>query len=273
MSFRTSFSQTVARPSFKEASIAQVYDAISDQTFIGNIDLEQSNIDNYDVRWEGFYSEGQMFSVSGFYKDFKNPIELVAFSSSAPNDLQPRNIGNAEVIGLEFEFRKNLGFVAENLNGLSTGANFTFVKSRAELDQSENGEYESRLASSRNGETISTTRQMQGQSPYIINGYLNYTNVERAWEANISYNVQGPSLAIVGIGLNPDVYTVPFHDMSIKVSKGIGAENRVRLSLGANNLLNSNKSKVYKSFGSADKIYEQFRPFRTFSLSLNWSII
>lgn len=272
MSFRTSFSKTVARPSFKEASIAQIYDALSDQTFIGNIDLKQTEIDNYDLRWEGFYSGGQMFSVSGFYKNFTNPIELVAFSSSAPNDIQPRNMGNAEVVGLELEFRKHLGFVSDKLSGLYTGANFTFVKSQVDLDQGENGEYESRLVNAREGETISSTRQMQGQSPYIINAFLNYSNTDKTWEANLSYNVQGPSLAIVGIGLNPNVFTSSYHDMSFKITKGIGIENRIRVSVGANNLLNSTKEKVYESYGSEAKIYQQFKPFRTFNLSFNWSL-
>ncbi len=272
MNIRTSYSNTVARPSFKEASIAQIYDAISDQTFIGNIDIQQTNVDNYDIRWEAFYSEGQMFSVSGFYKDFTNPIELVAFSSSAPNDLQPRNIGNAKVAGVEVEFRKNLGFVFENLNSLYAGANFTYVQSQVELDQSENGEYESRLTNGRVGETITTTRQMQGQAPYIINGYINYTHPEKAWEANLSYNVQGPSLAIVGIGLNPDVFTAPFHDLGFKVSKQFGENDKFRVSAGANNLLNSAKERVYKSYGTEDQIYSQFRPFRTFSVSLNWNL-
>ncbi len=272
MSLRTSYSKTVARPSFKEASIAQIYDAISDQTFIGNIDIQQTNVDNYDIRWEAFYEEGQMFSVSGFYKDFTNPIELVAFSSSAPNDLQPRNIGNARVAGVEIEFRKNLGFASENLKTLYAGANFTYVNSQVELDQSENGEFESRVTNGRVGETIGTTRQMQGQAPYIINGYINYTHPENAWEANLSYNVQGPSLAIVGIGLNPDVFTAPFHDLGFKISKQFGENDKFRLSAGANNLLNSTKERLYKSFGTEDQIFSQFRPFRTFSLSLNWNL-
>ncbi len=272
MNLRTSFSTTVARPSFKEASIAQIYDAISDQTFIGNIELQQTNIKNYDVRWEAFYEGGQMFSVSGFYKDFTNPIELVAFSSAAPNDLQPRNIGNAQVAGIEVEFRKQLGFISENLKSFYTGANLTFVKSSVEMDQSENGEYDSRLKSSRVGETISTTRQMQGQSPYIFNAYLNYVNIDKAWEVNLSYNVQGPSLAIVGIGLNPDVYTAPYHDMGFKISKSLGKNNKFRLSASGNNLLNSTKTKAYKSYGTDNEIYSQFRPFRTFSIGLNCNL-
>ena len=154
MNLRGSYSNTIARPSFKEASIAQIYDAITDRTFIGNINLLHTDITNYDLRLESFWASGQMFSLSGFRKSFVNPIEIVAFSSSAPNDLQPRNVGNADVIGVEFEFRTNFGFISDNLKPLSTGANFTFVQSEVEIDKSAKGEFESRKAAGREGKQL-----------------------------------------------------------------------------------------------------------------------
>ena len=73
---RSSFSKTTARPSFKEASRAQIYDAISDRLFIGNLDLKPSYIDNLDMRYEIFGDKGDIIAFSGFYKTFKDPIEL-----------------------------------------------------------------------------------------------------------------------------------------------------------------------------------------------------
>ncbi len=58
MNLRASFAQTLARPSFKEASIAEIFDAISGRTFIGNIDLVQTQINNLDLRWEYFFKGG-----------------------------------------------------------------------------------------------------------------------------------------------------------------------------------------------------------------------
>ncbi len=272
MNLRGSYSNTIARPSFKEASIAQIYDAISDRTFIGNIELLPTNINNFDLRLESFRPGGQMFSLSGFYKTFVNPIELVAFSSSAPNDLQPRNVGNATVTGVEFEFRNRLSLISEHLKSFYIGANFTFVESKVALDQTENGEYYSRETNGRDGELISDMRQMQGQSPYIINTYLSYVNNDRTWEGNLSYNVQGSSLSVVGIGLNPDVYTSPFHDLSIRIKKHFGENNKFSISAGVNNILQSERTKVYKSYGTNDQIFEQFRPFRRYSIGLNWKI-
>ena len=49
---RLSYSKTTARPSFKEVSIAEIYDPLSNMTFNGNIELKPSYIDNIDIRYE-----------------------------------------------------------------------------------------------------------------------------------------------------------------------------------------------------------------------------
>ncbi len=278
MNLRVSYNRTVARPSFKEASIAQIFDAISGRTFIGNVDLEVSEVDNYDIRWELFQNSGQLFAVSGFYKSFSNPIELVAFSQAAPNSFTPRNVGDAQILGLEVEVKQNLDFISEKLNKFSLGTNVTLVDAQVEMDQSENGEFQSRTENARVGETIEETRPMQGQAPYIINAYVNYVDRAKGWEGNVSYNVQGKSLFIVGIGQNPDVFQSPFNGLNLKVTKTFGTtetdgniqDGKFRVSLRATNLLNANQQKVYESFGSDDQIFELFRPARTFSLSFGY---
>jgi outer membrane receptor protein involved in Fe transport len=70
MNLRLSGSQTVARPSFREKSIAQIFDPISKRTFIGNLDLRQTSIINTDLRYEWFITPRELFAVSAFYKQF-----------------------------------------------------------------------------------------------------------------------------------------------------------------------------------------------------------
>ncbi len=266
---RASFSRTLARPSFKEVSLAQIYDALSDRTFIGNLDLVPTDINNFDLRWESFQERGQLFAVSAFYKTFNNPIELVAFSEIAPDNITPRNVGNATVAGIELEARKSLDFIDQ---ALSFGANLTFVHSAVELDKSEGGEFESRVRNARPGEVIGETRQMQGQSPYIINTYLNYNLPDQGWEANLSYNVQGKRLAIVGIAQNPDVFEQPFHSLNAKVSRQVGDDQRMRLSLSATNLLNSKVRREYESFGAENQTFAAYSPGTSISLGLSYRL-
>lgn len=268
MNLRGSFSQTLARPSFKEASIAEIFDAISGRTFIGNIDLVQTQINNFDFRWEYFFNRGESVSVSAFYKMFSNPIELVAYDETAPNNFQPRNVGDATVLGIEVEGKKSLGFISEAFNNFSIGTNVTLVQSEVTMDEAT---YNSKVQNARTGEVIGRTRPMQGQAPYIINTFLNYVDRENGWEGNVSYNVQGSSLFIVGLALNPDVYTVPFHGLNLKVSKSFGGERQpFKASLRATNILGSERQKVYRTFNAADPLFELLNPGRTFSASLSY---
>ncbi len=46
---------------------------------------------------------GLLISLSGFFKHFKNPIEMVPFQLS-PNNIQPKNVNEAYVYGAELEF-------------------------------------------------------------------------------------------------------------------------------------------------------------------------
>ncbi|HEX6224139.1 MAG TPA: TonB-dependent receptor, partial [Chryseolinea sp.] len=174
--FRFSYSRTVARPSFKEASFAQIYDPLTGRIFIGGFseDVDQvtgeifwdgnltaTKVDNLDLRWEIFQKRGQTFSLGGFYKTFDRPIEIVQYVT-APNNFQPRNVGDGKALGVEFEARQSLGFVSKMLNNFTINGNFTFTYSEIEMGQTE---YNARLQKARTGETIDRTRDMAGQAP------------------------------------------------------------------------------------------------------------
>ncbi len=254
---RFSYARTIARPSFKEASITQIFDPITNLTFNGNIDLQPSYINNFDVRFEMFSEKAQLIAVSGFYKSFKDPIELAFFSASAPDNLQPRNIGSANVYGVEIDVRKNLSFLGDNFKYLSFNFNASLIKSDQEMDKSPNGEYESKLLNLRDGETLSGKRVLQGQSPYLINAGISYSNNEKGIQSGLFYNVQGKSLEVVGIGAIPDVYTMPFNSLNFTFSKSFGENKKSSISVKFDNILNSDKESHFQSFNAQDRIFSK----------------
>jgi len=275
---RGSFYRTTARPSFKEVSIAQIPDVITSITFIGNIELEPAYINNYDIRFEKYFQSNQLFSISGFYKQFSNPIEVVAFNDAAPDNFQPRNVGDAEVFGLELELRKNLAFIGTRFEDFSFNINASIIESRVEFDRSPNGEFESRTNNLRTDEsgnpieTIGDTRDMQGQAPYLINAGLSYNNREAGLTAGVYYNVQGRKLLYVGIGPNPDVFTVPFHSMNFNMIKSFGEEDQFSISFGVTNLLDDAQESEYESFNSSNEIFYRFFPRRSWNIGLRYRI-
>ena len=248
---RSSFSKTTARPSFKEASRAQIYDAISDRLFIGNLDLKPSYIDNLDMRYEIFGDKGDIIAFSGFYKTFKDPIELTFFAS-APNQLTARNLGSAKVYGAEFEIRKPLHIISDDVKKWRFSLNASLIKSSLEMFEDE---YNNRLNAARDGESISRTRDLQGQSPFLINSNIEFLNEETGFQYGLFYNVQGRTLEVVGTGIVPDVYTVPFHSLNFNLKKFLDNDGKSSISIKAKNILNSKKESVYESFNISDEIW------------------
>jgi hypothetical protein len=135
------------------------------------------------------------------------------------------------------------------------------------VNESGLNEFQSRQFNARAGETIDKTRPMGGQSPYLINAYLNFTDKEGTMNANVSYNVQGESLFIIGVGAVPDIYTQPFHSLNFNVYRNFGAEDKHRITFRTDNILKSEKKDLYKSHGDAEAIYSVFKPGRTFTVS------
>ncbi len=259
---RISYARTTARPSFKEASITQIFDPLSSTTFNGNIDLQPTYIDNFDVRYERFGSNAQMFAVSGFFKNFIDPIELTYFLA-APDQFQPRNLGNAIVYGVEFEIRKDFNFISESLKDLSFNMNFSLIESELEMGEDE---LEARRLSLREGEELEDTRELQGQSPYLINVGLNYGNEDNGWQAGLFYNIQGETLEVVGTGDVPDVYTMPFHSLNFNMSKSFGKNSSSNINFGIKNILDDDAESHYQSYKAEDQIFTKLTPGRGFTL-------
>ena len=275
MNIRGSFTRTLARPTFKEKSIAQIYDPISDRTFVGNLHLDQTYINNMDLRWEYFFKRGEIISISTFYKLFYGHIELASFDV-APDNIKPRNAGESVVYGTEIELRKSLEFLSPRLSDISIGTNVSLVKSAiklnsVEVNNSGETEFELRQKFLREGETIAGTRSMAGQAPYLINTYINYANMEKGINANLAYNVQGETLTIVGSGRVPDVYTKPFHSLNLNVYKDLGAQKKSRITVGVNNILGNANELVFKSYKAEDVIYSIYRPGTTFNFKYGYT--
>ncbi len=270
MNLRLSYSRTTARPSFKEKSAAIIFDPITEVRFNGNIDVEKTSIDNVDVRWEYFFNSGEMVSISGFFKNFKNPIEIVALNDRVTREVTPKNIDRAVVFGAEIELRKNFSFITEKLKNLAVVLNLTYVKSSIDFTEEE---LIARRRYEKEGETTATSRPMFGQSPFLINAGFNYTSREIGLTASLSYNVQGKRLAVVGIGRSPDVYEVPFHNLNLKISQRFGKTDQFSISFTARNLINDDRLKQYEAeYDVEPAVFSRLVPGRDFSIGFSYRL-
>ena len=190
---RLSASKTLNRPEFRELAPFQFYDNAKRRQIEGNPDLKITNIFNADLRYEIFPGKAQLFSVSAFYKDFHNPIEIQV---KANNSDKYENAKSGTNFGIEVEYRTLISsiFGSENskiLNDLTLFTNLAIIRSKVDI---------SNLVSSASLEDI----PMQGQSPYVFNAGLQYMNKGLGWSFSANMNKIGNRIAIHGNQIQGD---------------------------------------------------------------------
>lgn len=177
-------------------------------------------------------------------------------------------MGQGQVYGAEIEIRKSLDFVSPRLSAFSISSNVTYVKSFITMSDTE---FNSRKSFEKDGETISNKRNMAGQAPFIINAGLAFQDPDIGLETGFYYNVQAKTLLIVGTGLYPDVYSVPFHSLKFSLNKSLGAAKKSTLTFGVSNILNDVKEEVYTSFGADNQLFTRYSPGIEVSLGIKYA--
>jgi TonB-dependent receptor len=260
MNWRAAYGSTIARPTYKELTDIRYEDVFTADVYVGNPDLELTEIDNFDLRWEWFPGKGETVAVSAFYKDMSNPIEVLF----QPNvgSIQPQNVESGEVMGIELEFRRNLGFIGEAWERWSLGGNLTFIESEVTIPDAE---YQILVAED---PSAPRTRDLLGQSPYVFNADLNYTRDDWGTSATLSYNVVGERLDLVVFGPLPDVYEQPAPDLTFVVTQRLSRDWRMKFS--AKNLINPDREKTISIPGADDLIYQSYTSGRSFSVSFTY---
>ncbi len=261
---RLCYSQTLSRPEFRELAPFGFFDFTTFFTVRGNPQLARALVHNYDFRYEWFPEAGQMFSVSLFYKRFINAIEQVN-RADVPRELYYKNVPLVNNYGAELEFRMNLNSIIKEssstlVNNLSFFSNLALIKSVVDVSQIPG--------------SISSTRPLQGQSPYIINSGVLYNDLERKFSVNLALNKIGRRIFIVGNTQEPDIFENPVTMLDFQISKTVLKNLNMKFNvsniLAQDNVfyqdLNNNK-KLDKDF---DNLMVQTNNGRTISFSFSY---
>lgn len=228
---RFSYSRTIGRPELRELAPFGYYDYELLATVSGNQALKTAHIQNFDVRYEFYPSAGQIFSVSGFYKYFKDPIESIIDDKSSTPDINFLNATKAINYGIEVELRKTLDFIGAKNTTFYT--NVAIIKSETT---------DSRFAGTEN----SDKRPMVGQAPYVINVGLMQTAFNNKLTFNALYNRVGERIFKARGYVFPAVYEksrdVVDLQLGLRVFKSKG-----EFKFNANDILNQNTYFYYKN--------------------------
>ncbi|MCC8407818.1 TonB-dependent receptor [Mucilaginibacter sp. UR6-1] len=254
MNIRSAFYKTVARPDLRELSFFEYFDIGTFRNITGN-GLKSTDIRNFDLRYEFFPSPDELISVSGFYKEFKNPIELTFENTSSKPQLIYRNLAAAKDIGFEVDLRKSLGLVNPETafwKKLYLSGSFTWVHATVELDRA--------AAVDGDGNPISTKRNrpLYGQSPYIINGGISYTG--KYIGVNATYNRYGKRIVTSTISTAEDEYENPRDVVDLQFSYRFLKQQRAELRLNISDLLNQQLITYKNQYGPGNATYPERTP-------------
>jgi TonB-dependent receptor len=258
INIRAAYSKTLARPEFRELAPYTYYDFLTSELVKGNPSLKRSLIENYDLRVEFYPALGELFAVSFFHKNFKDPIEQVFVATSSFEAYRSfANVNNATSYGLEFEIRKNLGFISEIFNPLSFIGNLSLIKSKVKIADSLALGFAKR------------ERPMQGQADYIINLGLYYDNYDLGLSANLVYNKVGDRINQVGFINVGDIIERPRDVLDFSISKKIFS--KFSLSVAAKDILSQDAVFVQKRPGN-DFTEARYKKGKNYSLGISYSL-
>ncbi len=262
---RASYNETIARQTFKELTPILQQEYLGGEIFIGNPDLRMSRLENYDLRVDYVPHPGGLLSASWFHKNIDDPIEYVQrVSPTAFNFTTPVNYPKGELSGYEIEGRGSLGRYWDALEGLSVGANATFIDSEVTLSDEEADGFEQP-----NIQAPMRTRDMTNAPEHLYNIYLTYDLPSTGTQVGLFYTVQGDTL-IAGAGhatefLVPNVYAKEFDTLNLTVMQKLG--KYLRLQFQGKNLTDPKIETVYR----ADQIAHDVRKTST-SRGIDFSI-
>lgn len=263
-----SYSQTIARQTFKELTPILQQEYLGGDIFIGNPDLGIAELKNYDIRLDYTPYPGSLLSFSWFKKFVKDPIEQVQRISTFTYETAV-NYPRGEMKGFEIEARQDLGHYWESLNGLSFGANATFLDSNVTLPEDE-----ARGFNDFNIQAPMNTRDMTDAPEHLYNFFVNY-DAPTNTQFSLFYTVHGDTL-IAGAGeanerFVPNVYEREFGRLNISVAQKLG--KFLKLQVQGKNLTNPRIEEVYRSpYAGGDSIKRSYERGIDYSISLGVEI-
>ena len=205
MFVKLGYGMTVIRPAIRELAPYVYVDFLRGWNISGNPDLQRTQVQNVEARYEFFFGGTNLFAATAFYKYFKNPIEFVVINQ----DNSAATYANAEsawLAGGEVELRLGFGLMHEKLEKLYFLGNFAYMASQTRLPEGQR-------------QTGRSNRPLYGQSPYVTNLSLRFDDPDSRVMVGLVYNAFGPRIVEVGTSAGsfnlPDVKDMQRHMLDL----------------------------------------------------------
>ncbi len=298
LTLRAAYSQTVARPSFREMGFYVSVEPATDDLIVGNPQLGLSDVESWDGRAEYTWGElGDLFAVSGFYKTIQDPIESIVVrnplnfegSSSALYRTFFNNPNQATLWGIELEGRKSFDFLGVDLaRHLSIGGNFTYIKAQVDRTDIElarsTGFFGTAAGDVQRFAHLSQSRRLFGQPEWIANADLSFDHPDWGTKVTLAFFAISDVLDAAGSAtiapngtvssFTLDRYIDSYSQLDLILSQSWHVDwlrGDLTFKLSAKNLTDSVRRIVYDPYQTSGSIPERsYRVGRDFKLSLTY---
>ena len=298
LALRAAYSQTVARPSFREMGFYVSVEPATDDLIVGNPQLGLSDVESWDARVEYNWGElGDLFAISGFYKTIQDPIESIVVrnplnfegSSSALYRTFFNNPNQASLWGIELEGRKNLGFLGPDFaQYLSLGGNVTYIKAKVDRTEIELARSRAFFGTAAGDEErfsgLSQSRRLFGQPEWIANADITFDHPDWGTKATLAFFAISDVLDAAGsatispngsvISYTLDRYVDSFSQLDLILSQTWHVDllrGDLTFRVSAKNLTDSTRRIVYDPYQTSGKIPERsYKVGRDFKFTVTY---
>lgn len=297
MNVRFAYSQTVARPSFRELGYYVSVEGGTDDLVVGNPQLDLSHVESWDARVEYLWGDfGDLAAVSAFKKTIEDPIESIIIRD--PTDFEAstlfrtffNNPSEASLWGVELEVKKVLDFLGvEALEYFSLASNFTYIDAEVDRSEAELQRAVRFFGINAPGDEekftgLAKSRRLFSQPEWIVNADVTFEHPDWGTRVTLALFAISDVLDAAGsaslnanneiVALTLDRYVDSFHQLDLIASQTVHFDRvpgAFTFKLSAKNLTDSTRRLIYDPEQTSRKIAE--RSFQTgidLSVSLSY---
>ena len=249
---RFAASRTITRPSFIEMAPFLYQESYGAAQVRGNENLQNAYNYNIDLKYEWFTQNGDMVSVTGYFKYLESPIERIQELNGGATLHSFRNAEDGVATGVEVELRKEL------VKGLRLGVNASYMYTNVKLPDG--------------GAYTNKERSLQGASPILLNADLTWSHKfsnQGALNLALLYNMQGSRIYAVGVSQLGDIKQRAVHTLNFNA--GYNINDRLGLKFQINDLLGRDMVYEQEVPATGQKVeVERFRRGQNFEIGINY---
>lgn len=283
LQLRTGYSQSIARPQFRELAFAEFFNTDTDQRFQGNPYLVNTEIESYDARLEYYFGREEFVTVGVFHKVLENPIEEFILPTGDTLGTSFINAPEATLTGAEFEYEKVFDFSDRfdrpffNDREWFIKTNYTYIQSEVSADgtvtiaQGAFGQPRANVLDAAG--FIEDGRALQGQSEHLFNVQVGFETFDGRARGALLYNYTGErSRAVANLNTaSPEIMEEVPSSLDLVYSRTVEVANADwDFGFSIRNILGDNYE-ANQSGGGVDVIVDSYDIGTEFSFSVSRS--